>query len=125
MGIFGMIGDIIGGAANMTKLMSRADAVVLQLTGNHPKHLHPTLYRHLLENVKALDDEAKSAGDPLNEYEAALIMLSLLCAGTRQAENPNPAHRADVYESAINHLRVQHTQSIRPTVSLYAFSISG
>jgi hypothetical protein len=122
MGIFSWLGN----ASELTSLMSRADAIVLQLTGNNPKHLHPTLYRHLLDNVKEKNDEAKFIDSPpLNEYEAALIMLTVLCAGTRQAESPNSLHRAEVYESAINHIRVKNGQQIRGAVSLWAFSVTG
>jgi hypothetical protein len=76
--------------------------------------------------VKAKDDEAKFIDSPpLNEHEAALIMLTILCSGTRDAASPNPLHRADVYESGINHLRVRNGSDIRPAISLWAFSLTG
>ena len=122
MGIFNWFGH----ASDLSRLMSGADAIVLQLTGNNPKHFHPTLYRHLLDNVKAQHDEATFLDSPpLNQHEAALIMLALLYSGTRQAESPNPLHRSEVYESAINHLRVKSGGHIRPAISLWAFGLTG
>lgn len=121
MSIFSRIGE----AASLTRLMSRTDAIVLQLTGNNPKHFHPSLYRHLLDHVKAhYDEQAFIEAAPLNPEEAALIMLTLLYAGSAQSASVSPLHRPDVYKSAIDHLRIKMRGGVRPSVSLWAFAIT-
>jgi hypothetical protein len=119
MSIFSRISE----AASLTRLMSRADAIVLQLTGNNPKHFHPSLYRHLLDHVKAhYDEQAFIEAAPLVPEEAALIMLTLLYGGSAQSASINSLHRPAVYKSAIELLRVKMQGSIRPSVSLWAFA---
>lgn len=119
MSIFSRISE----AASLTRLMSRADAIVLQLTGNNPKHFHPSLYRHLLDNVKVhYDEQGFIEAAPLKSEEAALIMLTLLYAGSAQSASINPLHRPAVYKSAIEHLRIKMQGQIRPSVSLWAFA---
>lgn len=119
MSIFSRISE----AASLTRLMSCADTIVLQLTGNNPKHFHPSLYRHLLDHVKAhYDEQAFIEATPLKAEEAALIMLTLLYAGSTQSASVNPLHRPAVYKSAIEHLRIKMQDDIRPSVSLWAFA---
>lgn len=121
MGIFGRFLE----AASLTRLMWGADSIVLQLTGNNPKEMHPALYRRLLETVKQHYDEQEFIeAAPLKAEEAALIMLTLLYAGSVHAESVNPRHRPDVYKSAIEHLRIKMEGGIRASVSIWSIAIT-
>lgn len=124
MSIFGRFTEWVAASSELSVLMSRCDSLVHSLTGVNPKHLHPKLYRHLIENVKARHDAAAFVDERFNEHEAALIVLSMLYAAAKEINQP-PVLDPNTYGAAIRRLREEDGSRIRGATSLDAFTISG
>ena len=124
MNFFGRFTEWVAASSELSVLMSRCDSLIISLTGINPKHLHPNIYKQLLENVKERSDAAAFIDERFNEHEAALIVLSMLYAASKEVNQP-PFLDPNVYGAAIRRLRNEDKSRIRAVTSMDAFGISG